>query len=85
MSDKKLANIEASEIWVDVFEASEMTGYSVDALRKVIARVKNLPEEEREITLRKRTNRWELWLPDILSYMSHPNRGPNRRSKSKIT
>ena len=83
MSDKEFEKIEPKEIWVDVFEAAEMTGYSVDALRKVIARIKNLPEEEREIAMRKRTNRWELWLPDILTYLKHPSHGPYGKRKQK--
>ena len=82
MSDAELEKTESKEIWVDLFEAAELTGYSIDALRKVVARINQKPEEEREIKMRKRTSRWELWLPDIIAYVDHPNRGPNRRRKN---
>ena len=81
MSDMELNKIESKEIWVDLYEAAELTGYSIVGLRGVIQRMKQLAEEEREIKVRKRTGRWELWLPDILIYVDRPNRGPNRRGK----
>ncbi|MBZ0287917.1 MAG: hypothetical protein K8I30_09910, partial [Anaerolineae bacterium] len=70
------------EIWVDLYEAAEITGYSVVGLRKLISRVNQKPEEERELRVRKRTSRWEIWLPDLLVYAKQSNRGPNRKRKN---
>jgi len=82
MADAELEKLDSQEIWVDLYEAAEFTGYSVVGLRKLIARTNQKPEEERELRVRKRTSRWELWLPDLIAYTQQSNRGPNRKRKN---
>jgi hypothetical protein len=78
MTDAEIEKVESREIWVDVFEAAEITGYSIQGVRAVVLRMRRQPEDQREIKMRKRTSRWELWLPDLLTYIDQPNRGPHR-------
>jgi hypothetical protein len=62
--------------WVTVTEAAEETGYNYHSMRKLIWKIASQPEDEREIKLRKRSYGWELWLPDLMSYLDKPGRGP---------
>jgi hypothetical protein len=41
------------------------------------------PETERAIRLRKRSNGWELWLPDLMKFMQEPRRGPQPKRKKE--
>ncbi len=79
MSDAELKKVE--EIWVNTNEAAEITGYSFESIRSVVKRIANQPETEREIKLRKRAYRWELWLPDLMKYVDKPGRGPQPKRK----
>ena len=85
MSDAELEKTESKEIWVDLFEAAEMTGYNYHSMRSLAQRIGNQPEAEREIRIRKRTSRWELWLPDLMKYVIKPGRGPRKTSEDEIT
>lgn len=76
MSDPQAEKIE--EIWVNTGEAAEITGYNFESIRSVVKRISNQPEDEREIRLRKRAYRWELWLPDLMKYVSKPGRGARK-------
>jgi len=83
MSDVELEKIEPKEIWVDLYEAAEIIGYNYHSMRRLIYGMSQQPEDEREIKLRKRTSRWELWLPDLIKYVEKPGRGPyGKRSDS---
>jgi hypothetical protein len=79
MSDAELEKTETQAIWVDLYEAAEITGYSVIGVRKIVQKMNLLSQEEREVNIRKRTGRWELWLPDLLVYISQSKRGPHRK------
>ena len=81
MSDAELEKTESKEIWVDIYEAAEMAGYNYHSMRRLVQKVANQPEAEREIRLRKRTSRWELWLPDMFAYLDKPGRGPQPKRK----
>ena len=61
MSDEEVKL--AEEIWVNTAEGAEITGYNSDSLRKLASNMAKKPEEERMIKVRRRTSRWELWLP----------------------
>jgi hypothetical protein len=74
-----LENLDSQEIWVVLYEAAELTGYSIDGIRRIANRIGKLPVEERPIKMRKRSSRWEFWLPDLLAYMDQNNRGPHRK------
>jgi hypothetical protein len=77
MTEAEIKQLE--EIWVDLYEAAERTGYSIDGMRKVAQRMSRQPENEREIKMRKRTSRWEMWLPDLLTYIERPFRGARKK------
>jgi hypothetical protein len=79
MSDAPLENLDSQEIWVDLYEAAEILGYSVIGVRKIAHRMAKLPEDEREVKVRKRTGRWELWLPNLLTYIGKPKHGPHNK------
>ncbi|MBZ0289279.1 MAG: hypothetical protein K8I30_16790, partial [Anaerolineae bacterium] len=57
-------------------EGAELTGYTQQHLEKLAHRNWRMPEAERLIRVKYRTRRYELWLPDLLKYMSEPGRGP---------
>jgi hypothetical protein len=84
MSDAELEKLDSQEIWVDLHEAAEKTGYSIDGIRKVAQRISRQAEAEREIKMRKRSSRWEMWLPDLIAYVERPFRGaqPKRKQES---
>ena len=64
------------EIWVITPEGAELTGYSREYLEKLARKHLRLSEDERLIKIRKRANRYELWLPDLLHYLEEIGRGP---------
>jgi len=67
------------EIWVITPEGAELTGYSREYLEKLSRKQLRLSEDERLIKIRKRANRYELWLPDLLHYLEEIGRGPQDR------
>jgi hypothetical protein len=69
------------EIWVNVTEAAEITGYHPDYVRKLARDNWNLPEEERLIKILRRSNRYDMWLPDLMDYLIEPKRGPQPKRK----
>jgi len=72
------------EIWVMTAEAAEITHYNVLYLQKLARDSSNLPEDQRLIKVRIRSSRYELWLPDLIAYLSKPRRGPHpKRTSSK--
>jgi hypothetical protein len=71
------------EIWVNLSEAAEIMRYNLLSVRKLADRLSKQPEAEREIRMRKRSFGWEMWLPDLMVYMSKPRRGPKpKRAKT---
>jgi hypothetical protein len=67
------------QIWVITPEGAELTGYSREYLEKLSRKQLRLSEDERLIKIRKRANRYELWLPDLLHYLEEIGRGPQDR------
>ncbi len=67
------------EIWVITPEGAELTGYSREYLEQLARKNSRLSEDERLIKVRKRANRYELWLPDLLRYIEESGRGPQDR------
>jgi hypothetical protein len=86
MTDTKIEKIEPKEIWVDLREAAELTGYNLESIRKVAYRIAQQSEDEREIKIRKRSSRWEFWLPDLITYVKRPLRGarPNDKKQTSL-
>ena len=64
------------QIWVTTREGAEVTGYNHQYLEKLSKKIWLLPEDERTIKLRKRSGRYELWLPDLLRYIKEIGYGP---------
>jgi hypothetical protein len=76
MVEKPDGEFVVDDSWVNLSEATEITGYNYHSMRKLIFRLSSQPEEEREVKLRKRSTGWELWLPDLIKYLDKPGRGP---------
>lgn len=67
------------EIWVMTREGAELTGYSNEYLEKLAFKNWRLPEDERQIKVRKRSGYfYELWLPDVLRYRDEIGYGPHQ-------
>jgi hypothetical protein len=71
------------ETWVNIVEAAQATGYNRNYIQKLVKKMSQKLEEEREIRLRLRTSYWEVWLPDLIAYMNNKRHGPQRKRKSK--
>lgn len=66
------------QIWVMTSEGAELTGYSREYLEQLARKNTRLPEDERSIKIRMRSNRYELWLPDLLHYIKNIGYGPHQ-------
>lgn len=62
-------------------EGAEATGYNRYYLEKLARKMSRLPEDERDIKVRKRLGRHELWLPDLLRYIDEIGYGPHLDKK----
>jgi hypothetical protein len=70
------------ETWVNTIEGAEITGYNPDYVRELARNNWKLPEEQRLIRVRKRANRYDIWLPDLIRYTNTQGLGPYSRIKS---
>jgi hypothetical protein len=68
------------EIWVNTREGAELTGYNRLHVQKLARDNWNLPEAERLIRVRKRSNGYDIWLPDLFNYIEKHGIGPYKRS-----
>ena len=66
------------EIWVLTGEGAELTGYSREYLEQLARKNFRLSEDERNIKIRMRANRYELWFPDLLRYIQEIGYGPHQ-------
>jgi hypothetical protein len=57
------------EIWVNVEEGAQRTGYNIDHVRRLARENLRLPEDERLMRVRKETRAYEIWLPDLINYV----------------
>ena len=74
-------HLPVEETWVNVAEGAEATGYSREYVTKLAMRMAAMPEDERQIKLKKRANRYELWLPDLMNYVDNIGHGPKPKRK----
>jgi hypothetical protein len=81
MAEKPDHNINVDEIWVNVTEAAQMTDYSRDRVQRIASINWNLPEEEREIIVERRSHGYMIWLPSLLDYIRKPGKGPQPKRK----
>jgi hypothetical protein len=71
------------EIWVNTTEGSEITGYHRVYLQKLAHKNWKKPEEERLIRVRLRSNRYDIWLPDLINYIQEHGHGPQGKKQVK--
>jgi hypothetical protein len=72
-----MADDNANEIWVNVTEAAEITGYSRQHMKMVISGLWQIEESQRGVRMRKRSSGFDVWLPDLLVYLAgQGRRGP---------
>ena len=86
MAEKPASDIGVEEIWVNVTEAAEITGYSRNRVQRIAQSNWNLPEEERELTVQRRSHGYMIWLPSLVNYFRNPisnrgGRGPRPKRK----
>jgi len=67
---------ENQETWINTTEAADITGYNVEHVRKLARENWRLPEDERIIRVRFRSNRYDIWLPDLQKYIENYGHGP---------
>jgi hypothetical protein len=69
------------EIWVMTTEGAELTGYSREYLEQLARKNFRLSDDDRNIKIRMRVKRYELWLPDLLRYINEIGYGPHQDKK----
>lgn len=69
------------ETWVNTTEAAEITGYNNEHVRLIARENWNRPEPERRVRVRRRSNRYDIWLPDLIRYMREYGYGPHRKRR----
>lgn len=69
------------ETWVNTVEGAEITGYHPDHVRELARNNWKLPEDKRHIRVRKRANRYDIWLPDLIQYLNNQGNGPRNHPK----
>lgn len=77
MKELDLSTVE--ETWVNAAEAAEITGYHRTYISHLGMQMARTPENEREIRIKQRATGRELWLPDLMVYVSKVGRGPKKR------
>ncbi|HEX2623334.1 MAG TPA: hypothetical protein VHL11_24405 [Phototrophicaceae bacterium] len=77
-----MTDLSISEDWVNLNEAAQITGYNRVHLLKLAQRIFRKPEEDREIKIRRRSNGYDMWLPDLMKYRNSPSHGPQRKRKT---
>jgi hypothetical protein len=69
----------SEEIWVSTGEGAQITGYHRDHVQKLARDNWKLPEQERLIRIRKRARGYDIWLPDLVNYISEHGYGPHQK------
>jgi hypothetical protein len=77
-------NQEPEEIWVNVTEGTEITGYNRDHVLKLARDNWNMPEDQRLIRIRKRSHGYDIWLPDLMRYINRNGHGPYQKASREI-
>ncbi len=79
LKNADLSSVE--EVWVNAAEASEITGYHRRYISTLAMQMLRVPEGEREIRAKQRSNGAELWLPDLIVYIHKVGHGPKKRQQ----
>jgi hypothetical protein len=72
----------AEDTWVNVTEAAKATGYNRDHMQKLARDNWNLPAEERKMRVKRHSNGYMIWLPDLLKYIETDGVGPYKKRES---
>ncbi len=72
------------EIWVNVEEGAERTGYNIDYVRRLARNNLRLPEAERALRVRRDTHAYAIWLPDLISYFQKIEDGQPKNPEEEI-
>jgi hypothetical protein len=59
----------AEQIWVSVREATQITGYNLDHVRRLARENWRRSENERLLRVRKDGHAYTIWLPDLINYI----------------
>ena len=65
MTDKTTKNI-----WVTAKEGAEIIGYTPAYLAEILKSMLLQPESERLIQVRHESNRYQIWLPDLVEFVA---------------
>lgn len=57
------------EVWVNVAEGAEKTGFHPDHVRRLARENSRLPEDQRFIRIEKKPREYAIWLPDLMNYV----------------
>lgn len=74
----------SKEIWVNVTEGAEITGYNRDHVQKLARDNWNKPEDERLIKVKRRSSGYDIWLPDLIRYIEEHGHGPHKKRNRKF-
>jgi hypothetical protein len=85
MVEKPASDIGVEQIWVNVTEATGITGYSRVHVQKLARDNWKLPEAQRLIRIRKRSSGYDIWLPDLVNYIENHGLGPYPPRQSDST
>jgi hypothetical protein len=85
MAEKPVHDINVDEIWVNVTEGAELLGYHRMTVFKVAQANWKLPEEDREIKVKRHTSGYMIWLPDLIKYSEQTGRAPQPKRKHLST
>ncbi|MEO8607185.1 MAG: hypothetical protein ABI690_04855 [Chloroflexota bacterium] len=80
--EKQTSDLGVEEIWVNVSEGAEISGYNSDHVRLLARNNWKLAEADRFIKIRKRSNGYDIWLPDLMRYKLEVGRGPHDKNSS---
>jgi hypothetical protein len=81
--EKHTSDLSVEEIWVNVTEGAELTGYNTDYVRGLARNNWKLAEADRLIKIRKRSHGYDIWLPDLMRYRAEVGRGPQGKNPSE--
>jgi hypothetical protein len=68
--DVKMTDKTTEQIWVSAKDGAEITGYTPAYLLQLVKNMFLQPEAERPIQVRNEANQYQIWLPDLIEFVS---------------
>ncbi|MEO8609205.1 MAG: hypothetical protein ABI690_15045 [Chloroflexota bacterium] len=81
MTEESVRDIVVEESWVNVTEGAKFIGYHRMTVFKLAQTNWNQSEDEREIRVRRLSNGYLLWLPDLIKHSEKKGRQPQPKRK----